>query len=909
MRNVLVIIFLILIQNFFSVCLAKDSLSEIKSVKPDFIKMRHSETIRVEVNEDAINKTLSVIPGGVYIEQAQEIDISKIQQNETNLHPACTSLLKKEMQQPIRSILAIKFNQDCITTNTLNEIQYWKRNNKQFILASTLTLNSRVHQIVAYNSLLLLANGQTGLTVLEVNNNNIQWHSSYNKLGNVIKIANDGPQVLVADDEGILTIVDISGSNRPLLISDFYLGEVPQTLKFSSGKAYVTTDKKRFTINFESQSSPLISTLGVNQGGSRRSYIDKDTLYVADWFSGLHLYDISQPHSPRLISSYHTPGSPKGVIVRNNIAYVADDDHGLQIIDVEQAESPKLISNLPLEGLAYTMKLRGNTLFLASHYGGFHIIDVTLVQTPKVVGSVNTPGKSWALALKDNFLFVADDQIGLLVFDISQVQSPQLISQFNPGGFAEDIIIQNNLAFLAFFDLGLFILDISDAKNIKILSQLKTPGSARGIDIEDNLLYLASWEAGVSVIDIQNKESPRLLSQFDTNGATWGLSVKNKMVYAMDWWGGIKIIDASNSNRLRQISKYQTAGEINDVFLYENFLLTAHGARGFQVYESTNALNPVWASGVDIVGPAIALDAKDGLAVIASEDAGINLVNIQDPFQPKWLSKFQLREKIVDVKILSKTVAALSENGKVFHVDISQPEYPEFIHLLTTNIIQIFKHNNSLWCLDENGGLNEFVASNSNLIKLNKSFKLSDMTTAIAIDSLGLIAIENQRELVSYEIIENIIRQRSRLSLSDKIIDLLPHNDKIYVTTGNRLLNLVSRNKSLKITSQYPSTHRIEKIAATGDSIFFSGESLIASGQLLPKLAIHKEKDGFTINIPKNMPLGTYHLALNAKDGSQSILRNAFEIGFPKFKPKFSMEDLKKKLKEKNFSGKAPATP
>ena len=72
----------------------------------------------------------------------------------------------------------------------------------------------------------------------------------------------------------------------------------------------------------------------VKGGYARKLFINDHYLYLADWYSGLHIYDIAYPYKPVHLTNIHTPGSPKGIYVRDNIAYVGDDDHGLQIIDV-----------------------------------------------------------------------------------------------------------------------------------------------------------------------------------------------------------------------------------------------------------------------------------------------------------------------------------------------------------------------------------------------------------------------------------------------------------------------------------------------------------------------------------------------------------------------------------------------
>ncbi len=118
-------------------------------------------------------------------------------------------------------------------------------------------------------------------------------------------------------------------------------GDININIKNWSSDAYIAVVPEEIHVNE-----------GVNLGGSRKVFVKNNIAYVADWFSGLHLYDIADPHLPKLISSFHTPGSPKGILVSGNYAFVGDDDYGLQIIDVKDPQNPRLVSSRLMRGLA-----------------------------------------------------------------------------------------------------------------------------------------------------------------------------------------------------------------------------------------------------------------------------------------------------------------------------------------------------------------------------------------------------------------------------------------------------------------------------------------------------------------------------------------------------------------------------
>ena len=858
------------------------------------------------ISQYSINRNvLTIASSGMFscIQTQDELQLYNIEQKRT---------LASTKTQPGISQL-ISHQQFCISLSRNHGVQVWQnKENKLSVTAQYITDNI-AHAFQLQNNLLAIADGTTGFTLLRLDDSgNLSWAGSYNKLGNIIQASMSESNLIVADDKGVISVFDISDPSTPLLVSDFHTHQPAiSAISFYKKQSYLLSASKIFNVDFSAESSPMISTLGVNQGGSRRSYIENDILYVADWFSGLHLYDIRVPGNPRSLSTFHTPGSPKGVIVKNGVAFVADDDHGLQIIDISNPRSPKYISDIPLTGLAYTMKLIDNLLYIASHRGGFHIVDVSNPAAPVLVSTYDTPSKAWALEYKNGLLYVADDSTGLMVFDVHDPAQPKLINTFNPGGFAEDVYLRGNIAYVAFFDLGLFVLDISDANHIKQLAHLKTPGNARGIDIKNNLLYLASWEAGVQIVDITDEHSPTIIGHYDTKGAVWGLSVQNQMIYAMDWWGGVKVIDASKPEKPTFVSQYQTAGLINDLVYRDKFIYTAHGSRGLQVYDATNDLNPVWATGVDISGNANALSINRNLAVVAAGDGGIALVDIANPFQAKLISQLKLDSSIALIKSFSHYVFAAANDGDLYFIDIKNPSAPQLLERVVGHIKALAVNDGKLYVLNKNRSISHYSVNKLTGKIVHKNITLDYTGTDFQFYKPAKFILKDKKSLRICSISDMPVQCEKPFSLQENILAIHIANNKLYATTDNQSLYVFSieSDKALKLTSIYPSSHNLKRISASKDGIFFGGESVIASGKLLPELAVSAGDNHFMIKIPKNMPKGAYHLVLRHSDGSQAIKKNAVVIGFPKLKSKFTLEKLKAIMKQKNFAGKAPQKP
>src|SRR3569623_766338 len=216
---------------------------------------------------------------------------------------------------------------------------------------------------------------QAGLLVLDVQDPaHPLWLGSTGRLGNVSKVVARGDSVWVATDEGV-SRVNVFNAGQPGVSAKQPLPAPITALAVTGDEAWVATADAVVRVDFAAE-PPQAGDLGldvgrgVNYGGQRRADVVGNLVYVADWFSGIHIYDVAGAQ-PQLLASLRTPGSAKGIVVRGAYAFVADDDHGLAVVDVRDPRAPRIAATLATRGLADTPKIAGELLYLASHRGGF----------------------------------------------------------------------------------------------------------------------------------------------------------------------------------------------------------------------------------------------------------------------------------------------------------------------------------------------------------------------------------------------------------------------------------------------------------------------------------------------------------------------------------------------------------
>lgn len=262
-------------------------------------------------------------------------------------------------------------------------------------------------------------------------------------------------------------------------------------------------------------------------GQAESIFVSGNYAYLADGYSGLEIFEVTNPEDPRLIGNFDTPGYSEGVFVLDNFVYVADKDGGFLILDVSEKEKPKLINQYPKIS-AEGVFVKDNFAYLAYAWWGIKIFDISDKNKPELIFEKNLSDESEAVFVNGNYLFVGKGNYSekaknaeFQIFDISEIKNPKLIYSHYPSeGYVESLFVKDNFLFLAADKAGLKIFDITNPQKPILVSQIKTPGSVENVFVLNNFAFLALGEEGFNVIDISNIKNPKLLGKFLPPGFT-----------------------------------------------------------------------------------------------------------------------------------------------------------------------------------------------------------------------------------------------------------------------------------------------------------------------------------------------------------------------------------------------------
>ncbi len=762
------------------------------------------------------------------------------------------------------------------------------------------TVAGAVSDLVLQSQRLYLA-GKMGFTIVDISlPDQPRWLASNNKFGPATELKVGEFFTLLRDNLGRYHVIDTSMAKQPVWQASFN-GPIDGPFAVHQTEAWLTDGLILQQANIADAELPISNHSGINLGGSRRVQLRDNTLYVADWFSGLHLYDISDAQAPRHIGNVHTPGSAKGVWLDGDYAYVGDDDHGLQVVNLNTMQ---VVHEVPTHGLAYTMDRVDNLLYLADHRGGFQLIDISEPEKAYSVGLHDTPQKVWSIQAYKHYALVTDDQTGVLVFDVSDPSQPRQVAQYQPGGFAEDIVVRGDIAYVAFFDDGLHILDISNPLAPKPLGYLPTPGNARGIYLVDNLLYLADWYAGLQVIDIQDPHLPQWLGGLDTQGAAWGVVVQNDTAYVMDWWGGIQTVDVADPRHPVLRHSFHAQQNLQDIALNGGFAYLAAGSGGLQVFDVNNSQGPIWTTALDLSGSSQQLMIGADRAYVAHHPGGITVVDISNPFYAKALQHIPLSQSLKQLSLLDQLLLALDEQDHLhaWQVDTQGHLQPVETAIDSHQLTALGESDSWPVVINEEGAI-ELLDSQS-LLPISA---LPGDFQQVLLRNDTLYAIGNDQLLIAI-LHDSHIQPLSRWVLDESVMDMQLKAEMLYLSGEQEVLALdVSQPEQPALRYRYPRTNLPGAIAIGKDAIFSAGDRWLSTAPQLPALQQKSTDEGVALEIDEGLPMGSYDLLLHNAAGVEDNQSNAIQVRMPKGKKvNFTMEDLKRLIKEQQ---QLPTTP
>jgi len=338
---------------------------------------------------------------------------------------------------------------------------------------------------------------------------------------------------------------------------------------------------------------------------------------------GLHVADISDPTSPRVIGQIAAGGG--SVAAAGDHAYLTAYK-SIQVVDISNPLSPPIAGSVDTPASARNVVVAGALAYVADWFAGLQVINISNPGSPAIIGSVDTPSYTVDVAVSGSYAYLANGYSGLIVVDVSSPTSPAIIGRVDTPDFANGVAVAGSYAYIA-RDSSLLVIDISDPTTPAITGEVKTPGIPWRVAVDGSHAYVAD-NKGLHVIDISTPTSPAVVASIFTTRSVTGVTVRGSYAYIAGS-PDLQVVDISTPTSPRIVGSANAPGAARGVAVLGSYAYIAGSSAGLQVIDISIPTAPEIVGGVNTPDLAIGVTVAGDYAYIAGDVSGLQVLHTQ----------------------------------------------------------------------------------------------------------------------------------------------------------------------------------------------------------------------------------------------------------------------------------------
>lgn len=391
-------------------------------------------------------------------------------------------------------------------------------------------------------------------------------------------------------------------------------------------------------------------------------------LYVADYYYGLRILDVSNPSAARELGSVPIV-SAKSVAVSGNYAYVAGQQYvafswrkGLFVVDVSTPSAPAVagfvevteVSGLQAEGVAVI----GNLAFMAGFNDGFSVIDVTTKSNPIVrlynQGKADL-GQNYSMAVQDRsgtIVLAAFGNLASVIYTVGGTAAAPTLTKRSAalpgasgGEFSGTTLYLASGWYLSSYSTS----TLASPALLQNLAPASSVAGVDGVDVVGNRAYAALGNYGFASIDIGNPSAMAILAVTTVPGDSRGIAVGGGYAYIA---GGtdnpVSIYGAGDTSSIAVVRTLTDLVAGSSIVPWRDRLYVAERYETGGYYESYPALYTATTPSATYRSPYVISPSYSPFdyafagdwAVVAAERSGLTLWNVADPAAPDPLGTY-----------------------------------------------------------------------------------------------------------------------------------------------------------------------------------------------------------------------------------------------------------------------------
>jgi hypothetical protein len=267
--------------------------------------------------------------------------------------------------------------------------------------------------------------------------------------------------------------------------------------------------------------------------------------YVADYYTGLSIVDISNPYKPYLAGSWYRPDydsirlseadrAPRVAVSGTGLVFLARGGQGLYVIDTSTPDQsdchhPGNIFDVDFQDFLYLVGERQNAATGENQYV-LRILSVGDPVSLDLLAEVVLAGSPRSVSIGESVVCVTYDA-DILAIDVGNPAEPVVGRPLNlPSGINMGVSVHDRLAAVVGNNGTTFLVDVRDISNLTIRGQWAIEPSDNGLSvlIHGSRLYIGYANSGLRVLDVSNPTSPVLTGIYDNGEPIFSLSRRRR---------------------------------------------------------------------------------------------------------------------------------------------------------------------------------------------------------------------------------------------------------------------------------------------------------------------------------------------------------------------------------------------
>lgn len=349
--------------------------------------------------------------------------------------------------------------------------------------------------------------------------------SFINRHGNgeeMVDFLSDDNNFYIANNDGGFLIFDrdefISNNDFSLTPSGtFDAWTYPYSTTILSNYILVSCDNSLVTVDISDPAKP------VTLSSFSKQYFDPNYLVLIPGTnyavisndssaSGFIIVDVSEPAAIKTV--YQATDVPRieQILVRDSLLYCAVEQRGVMIYSLSDPLSPRLISTFELENsfgerLKY-IALKENFLLCTTQYtpSALLVLDVSNPEIPVLKGSYFSSEPIGNITCDTQYAYISFyDKQGFIIIDLKEPTQPTLIATiefYEQSDADHGIAKKSDFLYLSTGRNGLQVFNVSDPTAPRYIETYDySTIELNDITLEDNRIFVADWQQGIIILE------------------------------------------------------------------------------------------------------------------------------------------------------------------------------------------------------------------------------------------------------------------------------------------------------------------------------------------------------------------------------------------------------------------------